>query len=145
LCDRNTKFGRRAILDRDLARGQSLLALVELRPARVELGSAGVERRARLLRLGEPQPGGLQPATAFAGRLELLLALPDPRERLRELALALLHVLDALGQRPLQRRELGRRLDALPAQGVTLRLDVGGLLASVEQPLQAHWARWYFS
>jgi hypothetical protein len=110
------------------AGGERLLALVELLPPLVEACPA-------LLRLSEPEADGLEAGAAALGGVEFLLPLLDTRERVGELALALLHLGDALGERLLQRGELARGLEPLPAQRVALRLDVGGL---VPRSLQAH-------
>ena len=81
----------RARRERRLPRGQLLFP-------RVELGAPLVERCARLLCLGEAEAEGVEPRAALIGRVELLLALLDPGERVGELPFALLHLGDALGE-----------------------------------------------
>ena len=78
------RSGRRTFAGRErrLAGGQLLLP-------RVELGAALVEGRATLLGLGETETDRVEPRAAPIGRLELLLALLDPGERVGELPLAL--------------------------------------------------------
>ena len=123
--------------ERRLAGGQLLLP-------RVELGAALVEGRAALLGLGETEADRVEPRAAPIGRLELLLALLDPGERVGELPLALLHLGDAFRECPLEHGQLVRRLDPLSAQGLSLRLDVGGLV--FDRALSAPFrGRWYFS
>jgi hypothetical protein len=81
--------------------------------------------------LDEACARGVEARAARVG--ERRLACLHPLERGRELALALLHVRDPLGERRLQRRQLRGRVGALSPQRLPLRFEIGVVVAAIEE------------
>ncbi len=137
--------GRRLAIGQLGSRGGELaLAGGECCPERLELQAEALDLRLGLgvalgdPGFGQPRPNGHEPARAA---LECLLATGHAGKRLLQLALAHLHVRDALREGLLQSLELRGGLHPLPSQSLALGFHVGVLVLSVERaPEPAHGA-----